>query len=274
MKNIIIPVFMLVYILQLFFSLLISFFLSYFNLFSINNGYKEIIIDFNIILFFIFLIFAALIINFTLTFFNKINKRKLNIYMKNMRFNFFSKNNINLCLSIIVVHILYTILYADIKFNNILIQSFLLAFIFFMASAFWEEFIFRGFYFYITARSLYKSKINFLFFIFFQALIFSIVHINNPNLNFTHLLNIFLGGIFLGLLAFENFKLSVIFHFFWNFIQSVIFGLSVSSHQFKEKLFVSKNIHEWEKNIFTSAIFVAAILYQIRNNLKNEKYIK
>jgi len=63
-----------------------------------------------------------------------------------------------------------------------------------------------------------------------SAVIFSLMHLANPNANSMGLLNIFLSGILLGLPYIYTKKLwfPIALHFSWNFFQGPIFGFNVS----------------------------------------------
>jgi membrane protease YdiL (CAAX protease family) len=91
--------------------------------------------------------------------------------------------------------------------------------------AFNEEVLIRGY----MLNNL-MSSINKWAALIISSLIFSIMHLANPNINLLGSVNLFLAGIILGLpyLYSRNLWFSFAFHFSWNFFQGTIFGFNVS----------------------------------------------
>jgi membrane protease YdiL (CAAX protease family) len=97
--------------------------------------------------------------------------------------------------------------------------------LFFFVSAASEEIIFRQ----ILFRMLIQDQKRIIWPILISSFLFAIVHIGN-GLNFISLLNLFIAGVFLCmiLLQTKSILFPILFHFFWNFFQGMIFGFKVS----------------------------------------------
>ena len=96
-----------------------------------------------------------------------------------------------------------------------------------------DELVFRGY----VLRNLMKS-VNKWLALFLSALLFTAVHLTNPEVPATGLLNTFLGGLLLGITFINTRKLwlPVSFHFFWNFMQGPVIGFPVSGIAFDSLL--------------------------------------
>lgn len=88
-----------------------------------------------------------------------------------------------------------------------------------------EEVVFRG-----VVQNLLTSKYNEYISILITSILFTIIHLDNNYINIIAIVNIFLASIFLGLIYSRTRSLinAISFHLFWNLIQSVVFGVSVS----------------------------------------------
>ena len=88
-----------------------------------------------------------------------------------------------------------------------------------------EEILVRGYF----LRNLMVSFNSYLA-LFISALIFSLMHLSNPNVTPVSLTIIFLSGLVLGLpyVYSKNIWFPVALHFSWNFFQGPIFGFNVS----------------------------------------------
>lgn len=104
-------------------------------------------------------------------------------------------------------------------------RDFWLSFIMFIAVGFGEEILCRGYI--MTALKTTRNRIV----IFFgPSLIFSLLHLGNPNVSFISLINIFLIGVLFAYLLTKtgNLWMAIGYHITWNFFQGNIFGLNVS----------------------------------------------
>ncbi|MFI5151749.1 MAG: CPBP family intramembrane glutamic endopeptidase [Chitinophagales bacterium] len=88
-----------------------------------------------------------------------------------------------------------------------------------------EEIVFRG---YILNNLL--ESFNRWIALAISAILFTAVHMTNPNYDFIAMMNIFLAGILLGLnyLYTRNLWFAIFFHFSWNLFQGPLLGYSVS----------------------------------------------
>ena len=131
-----------------------------------------------------------------------------------------------------------------------------------------EEMIFRGFYF---KNALKENKKWFLPIIIFQALLFTMVHINNPEFNWSRVINIFMVSIILGFVAIKGFIYVVVFHFLWNFIQAYVLGVGVSGYLFNGSWNVIQDVPAWESSIVASVVLLPVVVYFIYDYSRNQK---
>jgi len=94
-----------------------------------------------------------------------------------------------------------------------------------LLAAFSEELVFRGF---ILGRLLNQTKP--LIALLASSIIFALFHINNPEVTLLASINIFLGGILLGITYCYNRNIWFGFalHYSWNLVQGPILGIPVS----------------------------------------------
>ena len=96
---------------------------------------------------------------------------------------------------------------------------------FMVVVAFVEELVFRGY----VLNNLMQSMNKWIA-LMISAVLFGLVHIANPDVTILAVVNVFLGGLFLGLnyIYTRNLWFSIFFHFAWNFLQGPILGYDVS----------------------------------------------
>lgn len=116
--------------------------------------------------------------------------------------------------------------FIDIKFNALNLLYSIGIFVFVAVS---EEVFTRGY----ILRNLAFSFNKYMALVV-SALIFSLMHLANPNANVVGLSIIFLSGLVLGLpyLYTKNLWFPIALHFSWNFFQGPIFGFNVSGLNF------------------------------------------
>ncbi len=116
--------------------------------------------------------------------------------------------------------------FVDIKFNALKLVYSVGIFVFVAVS---EEVFTRGY----ILRNLAFSFNKYVALVV-SALIFSLMHLANPNANLVGLSIIFLSGLILGLpyLYTRNLWFPIALHFSWNFFQGPVFGFNVSGMNF------------------------------------------
>lgn len=116
--------------------------------------------------------------------------------------------------------------FIDIKFNALNLLYSVGIFVFVAVS---EEVFTRGY----ILRNLAFSFNKYMALVV-SALIFSLMHLANPNANLVGLSIIFLSGLVLGLpyLYTKNLWFPIALHFSWNFFQGPVFGFNVSGMNF------------------------------------------
>ncbi len=108
------------------------------------------------------------------------------------------------------------------------LSSLLLSVVLFLAVAFNEELIFRG---YILSNLM--CSMNRYVALAVTSLLFSLVHLGNDSFSWFSFLTILLAGLLLGLpyIYTKSLWLPVALHFSWNFFQGTIFGFNVSGNR-------------------------------------------
>jgi len=105
------------------------------------------------------------------------------------------------------------------------LPAFLIELLIMIIVAFVEEVLFRGYLLNNLMQSMNKWVA-----LLISAVLFALFHGSNPDINVIAIVNIFLGGIFLGLnyIYTKNLWFSIFFHFAWNFFQGPVLGFDVS----------------------------------------------
>ena len=114
-----------------------------------------------------------------------------------------------------------------------------------------EEVIGRGF---ILGRML-DGGINKFVALFISAVLFSLMHLFNPNFAFVPFLNIMLAGCFLGAsyIYTRNLCFPIALHWFWNWIQGSVLGYKVSGNEFSNENMLI--LHFPEENLINGGTF-------------------
>lgn len=112
--------------------------------------------------------------------------------------------------------------------TNVDLSNILLGVVLFVLVAIAEELLLRGY----VLNNLMKSMHR-LIALVISSVMFTLVHIFNPDFSWIGFLNILLAGILLGLpyIYTKSLWLPIALHFSWNFFQGIIFGFNVSGHQ-------------------------------------------
>lgn len=129
-------------------------------------------------------------------------------------------------------------------------SSLLISFVFFLLVAVTEELALRGF---VLERML-QGGINKFWALFFSSVLFSLIHIGNPNFNFLSFINILLAGVLLGssYIYTRNLCFPIALHWFWNWIQGPVLEYEVSGNKFGESMLT---LHLPEANLMNGGAF-------------------
>lgn len=121
---------------------------------------------------------------------------------------------------------------------------------FFLLVGVTEEFIVRGF---ILGRML-DGGVNKFLALFISAVIFSLLHLFNPNFTFIPFLNILLAGLLLGAsyIYTRNLWFPIALHWFWNWLQGPVLGYGVSGSNLDGSLL---RLHLPEPNLINGGAF-------------------
>jgi len=137
----------------------------------------------------------------------------------------------------------------------------------FLLVAFFEEILFRGYPFQRLIDGTNPIIATLIF-----SLVFSLAHLQNPNVNLIALLNIFLAGVWLSTsyIKTRSLWLPISLHFSWNFFQGYFYSLPVSGSSLIEPIFnakiTSENIISGGKfgpegSLITSLVLVASTIF-------------
>lgn len=135
-------------------------------------------------------------------------------------------------LGFIIMLLGFTILYFSnqIQIKNIVLDlnSLIAGFVLFIFVGITEEVLVRG---YILKNLL--VSFNSYIALFISAIIFSVLHLGNPFMDFISFTQLFVIGFLFGIPYVITKKLwfSIALHFSWNFFQGTIFGFNVSGNQ-------------------------------------------
>lgn len=177
--------------------------------------------------------------------------------------------------SIVIILLLSSRIVSFHTIDFQLVSSLTYLIVYYLLTAFSEEVLFRGY-----IQGLAKHHYNFKVGIIFSALFFVSMHALNSGMNLFSYLQLFLGGILLGLLREKTNGLwfGIGFHFFWNFVQVGIFGfpmsgqkyISVVSIRFLKNDFLTGSNFSPESSIVTSIILLFGFFVLIEKYSLNE----
>lgn len=171
---------------------------------------------------------------------------------------------------VVVVNLIFGYYKYELTLNQIYPQILKALFLFLMV-AFFEEILFRGYPFQRLIDGTSPIVATLIF-----SLIFSIAHLQNPNVNLIALLNIFLAGVWLSAsyIKTRSLWLPISLHFSWNFFQGYFYSLPVSGSILVEPAFnveiSSENIISGGKfgpegSVITSFVLIIATIFILKN---------
>ena len=142
--------------------------------------------------------------------------------------------------------------------------------IFFVFQGIREELFFRGY-----LLPMFSKKMGFYWSTIIVSIFFTVIHLENPNISFLGILNIFLIGVTFSLIYYYTGSLLLVgaMHTFWNFIIAFILGSPVSgmvtynsiliSAPVENKDLISGGLFGFEASIVTTIVELAIILFMI-----------
>ncbi|CUS88931.1 hypothetical protein JGI3_00839 [Candidatus Kryptobacter tengchongensis] len=265
---------------------------------KLRNGWK-------ILIFFINFAIALIVVNFLFRLFLPILNLTSNLLIDELivlvsaiistfvMMNFFEKKNLfdigltytsksphEILFGLILGFLMITIvvlpnaIFGYYKYNftlNQIYPHFFEAVLFFVLVALAEEILFRGYPFQRLIDGTSPIIATLLF-----SLIFSLAHLQNPNMNFLALFNIFLAGVWLSAsyIKTRSLWLPISLHFSWNFFQGYLYSLPVSGTILVEPAFdveisaeniISGGNFGPEGSLITSLVLIIATIFILRN---------
>ena len=134
--------------------------------------------------------------------------------------------------------------------------------------AFAEELVFRGYILNNLMQSMHKWIALLL-----SAIIFSLFHSNNPSVAPLSLVNLFLGGLVLGVnyIYTKNLWFGILLHFTWNYYQGSLLGYGVSGlalpslaqHQRSGSEWLTGGAFGFEGSLVCTLICVPAVIFLV-----------
>ncbi|MFN3135507.1 MAG: lysostaphin resistance A-like protein [Candidatus Kryptonium sp.] len=172
--------------------------------------------------------------------------------------------------SVVAVNLTLGYYKYELTLNQIYPQIFK-AFLLFLMVALFEEILFRGYPFQRLIDGTSPIVATLIF-----SLIFSLAHLQNPNVNLIAVLNIFFAGIWLSAsyIKTRSLWLPISLHFSWNFFQGYFYSLPVSGLTLIEPAFnveiSSENIISGGKfgpegSVITSFVLVIATIFILKS---------
>ncbi|MBO7448759.1 MAG: CPBP family intramembrane metalloprotease [Clostridiales bacterium] len=162
----------------------------------------------------------------------KIEKRSLGS-MGFFKKNFFGRYGFGYAFGALVILAIGLISFAigitDISVSDTINPVIFLFFLGYLIQGTAEEVMCRGFLM-ISLRNSMKNKHRTLWSLIISALVFALLHSLNPGITVTAMLNLFVSGLFLGLLVlrYDNIWTACAAHSAWNFFQGHVLGSQVS----------------------------------------------
>lgn len=134
-----------------------------------------------------------------------------------------------------------------------------------------EEVAFRGY----VLGSMLNEGINRYAALIISSVLFSLLHLFNPNFSFVAFLNIFLAGMMLGstYIYTRNLWFPISLHLFWNWLQGPVLGMEVSGTQagntllqlrLSEHNLINGGAFGFEGSLLCTALEVIAIIVILR----------
>ena len=195
----------------------------------ISTDYKNVIVG---------ILIAALALASYITLFSFYEKRKIT----ELKFAHFGKNaGIGFSSGFILQSLVILVIYASGGYSVLSINpiSYVLpGFAIALASAIFEEILFRGIIFRLTEEKLGSTMA-----LVVSALIFGLLHLQNKNSSFLSAMSIAVqAGVLLGAsyIYSKNLWLPIFLHFAWNFAEAGIYGAVISGNTITKSLFTSK----------------------------------
>ena len=128
-----------------------------------------------------------------------------------------------------------------------------------------EEMVFRGY----ILKNLMESLNRWLA-LAISAALFALMHSNNPSVDLIAMINLFMGGLLLGInyVFTKNLWFSILLHTAWNFLQGPVLGFPVSgvnlpailNPELKGNSLLTGGAFGLEASIFTGLLLIAAVL--------------
>lgn len=176
---------------------------------------------------------------------------------------------VGFCIPVVILGALSLILYfnnnlqwIDISFTS---QDFLTGLLLMIFIAVGEEMVFRGYILNNLMQSLNKWVA-----LAISAVVFALIHSNNPNIDILAIINLIVGGLLLGInyLFTKNLWFSILLHTLWNFLQGPVLGFAVSGirlqsilqPELKGNAMITGGSFGLEASILTGILFIITLL--------------
>jgi membrane protease YdiL (CAAX protease family) len=152
--------------------------------------------------------------------------------------------------------------WTDIQFDS---GQFLNGLLLMIIIAVGEEMVFRGY----ILNNLMQSLNRWLA-LTISAALFSLMHSNNPAVDIVAMMNLFIGGLLLGInyIFTKNLWFSILLHTLWNFLQGPVLGFAVSGvhlesilqPELKGNVLLTGGDFGLEASLLTGMVLIIAVL--------------
>lgn len=173
-----------------------------------------------------FAIYGLVVLFFKLG--NETNYLKSSLSCKKQKKNILKSALITASIIIIGFLFIWLVGWIEVELSSITTVDFLLMALLFIAVSFVEEVVIRGYILHTLMNGMNKYWA-----LIISSSIFSLMHVANPNGTLLGFINLWLAGLFLGIVYVhtKNLWFALTAHFLWNFMQSPVLGFNVSGRE-------------------------------------------
>jgi len=159
---------------------------------------------------------------------DKKNFLRKSLSVKGQKFELISGSIMPIAMVLLGFLVLWGFGWVSVTTASVNTRDFLLMTMLFICVAIAEEVVVRGYVLHTLMSGMNKYAALFL-----SSILFSLLHLANPNSTMVGFLNLFLAGMFLGIVYTytKNLWFAITAHFFWNYMQSPLLGFNVSGKE-------------------------------------------
>lgn len=159
---------------------------------------------------------------------DKYNYLKTSLSIKGRKSDILRSSCVTIGMIAIGFLIIWSMGWIKVSLSSIDLTDFLLVTLLFISVSAVEEIVMRGYVLHTLMTGMNKYGA-----LAVSSTLFSLMHLANPNGTFLAFLNLWLAGLFLGIVYVhtKNLWFAITSHFLWNFMQSPVLGFNVSGKE-------------------------------------------